>query len=722
MGDQLPSEDITVLPYRHLNAIHEEYIDDMENIGEKIASDSHFNECFNELTNTLKIRLCRDTGSFVTCTVCDAYHTRLRSAKTMSERRVLKNLRRNHLDKQRIQREKNYKHKLKAMMQPDRYLSIIIDGMDQKKTDCPVVGKSVKEESPLKQRIIGVKVHGIGNYVYVLDESVPGGSNIIIEILRRVLLDLDEKKLLPTHMRSTLYLQVDNCGENKNKSMFAFLTDLVRRSVFWKIKAGFLMVGHTHEDIDQFFSVISRHLKKLHIICPDPPSLVQAIRDAFSSAQLQDSKMFLNILTFPATSMTNYSLWYEQFIDSSISYHQEPHQFRIKTFNLPANDTCTKTIVLLHYKMWSESKYWLPMQHSVENDDVVHTHTDQDPPVKKRTMSRFQITKGQRSAHLKTLIQQKALAADFLVQCDNNDIPENQRFHDNAESGVLENSASFETQLELTTHHNLKGILWISDSPSLESARLCMFDAESIQKNLQKAHSVLETIQTKFCTSYRNIFSDAVMANWSAWLNEQIQIWDSNVLAQRKDCAPLQFPRSLSERTTIQEDTYLESSEAEAVEDCAFADLDDDQETLTHSNFTQSELGSFSKRQRLEMIRLSLADVETWQKNVIVHENMACIYSFKHEDRESKTEKSQIAVGLVKKEHVCSETGMLLYDIRFCPPKGARPASRNRPDTLYKDIAADLAFNTHYQSKAGKKVEKTTIYHALSCSHPTRAQ
>ena len=79
------------------------------------------------------------------------------------------------MEKQCREREKYYSHKLKAMMQPNKFLSIIIDGMDQKKTDCPVVGREIKEESPLKQRITGAKVHGIADYVFVLDESVQIG-------------------------------------------------------------------------------------------------------------------------------------------------------------------------------------------------------------------------------------------------------------------------------------------------------------------------------------------------------------------------------------------------------------------------------------------------------------------------------------------------------------------------------------------------------------------
>ncbi|WAR06068.1 hypothetical protein MAR_021437, partial [Mya arenaria] len=43
-------------------------------------------------------------------------------------------------------------------------------------------------------------------------------------------------------------------GQNKNRYMLGFLAMLVHLGVFRKIKLSFLMVGHTHEDIDQLFS------------------------------------------------------------------------------------------------------------------------------------------------------------------------------------------------------------------------------------------------------------------------------------------------------------------------------------------------------------------------------------------------------------------------------------------------------------------------------------
>ena len=54
---------------------------------------------------------------------------------------------------------------------------------------------------------------------------------------------------------------MDNCArENKNKYVLALCCLLVELKIFRKIKIGFLMVGHTHEDVDQLFSRFSQRL------------------------------------------------------------------------------------------------------------------------------------------------------------------------------------------------------------------------------------------------------------------------------------------------------------------------------------------------------------------------------------------------------------------------------------------------------------------------------
>ncbi len=58
-------------------------------------------------------------------------------------------------------------------------------------------------------------------------------------------------KALPRH----LHLQLDNSWkDNKNQTVIALCSQLVGRGVFQTITLSFLMVGHTHEDVDALFS------------------------------------------------------------------------------------------------------------------------------------------------------------------------------------------------------------------------------------------------------------------------------------------------------------------------------------------------------------------------------------------------------------------------------------------------------------------------------------
>ncbi|KAL3675267.1 hypothetical protein R1sor_025215 [Riccia sorocarpa] len=55
-----------------------------------------------------------------------------------------------------------------------------------------------------------------------------------------------------------LYIQLDNSAkDNKNWAMMAFCSELVARRCCKMITMSFLVVGHTHEDVDAFFSKVN---------------------------------------------------------------------------------------------------------------------------------------------------------------------------------------------------------------------------------------------------------------------------------------------------------------------------------------------------------------------------------------------------------------------------------------------------------------------------------
>jgi hypothetical protein len=59
-----------------------------------------------------------------------------------------------------------------------------------------------------------------------------------------------------------LIFQMDNCvKDNKNHHLLMFLSLLTTCEVFQKVQLGFLVLGHTHEDVDGSFGYLLKKLR-----------------------------------------------------------------------------------------------------------------------------------------------------------------------------------------------------------------------------------------------------------------------------------------------------------------------------------------------------------------------------------------------------------------------------------------------------------------------------
>lgn len=174
---------------------------------------------------------------------------------------------RKHRERVRAEKQKYYHHRWKAREQPEKYVSIIIDNMDQSKLSTPGFRRDTDDTESLykmKTHCTGVLVHGKPNrsFCYVWPDRFPKDPNLTCSILLDVLNRIDTTA-------DVLYLQVDGAsGENKNRHLFALCAYLVATGVFSKVKVSFLPVGHTHEDIDQLFSSIARALRASDFVTP----------------------------------------------------------------------------------------------------------------------------------------------------------------------------------------------------------------------------------------------------------------------------------------------------------------------------------------------------------------------------------------------------------------------------------------------------------------------
>jgi hypothetical protein len=97
----------------------------------------------------------------------------------------------------------------------------------------------------------------LSSKVFLNYPNIHNDANLTIHVLQNIL-NSWEGTLPPV-----LYLQLDNTTqENKNKYVMAYLQILVDLGTFEKIKVGFLLVGHTHDQIDQMFSRFSTKLNR----------------------------------------------------------------------------------------------------------------------------------------------------------------------------------------------------------------------------------------------------------------------------------------------------------------------------------------------------------------------------------------------------------------------------------------------------------------------------
>lgn len=127
----------------------------------------------------------------------------------------------------RQERKKYYHHREKSHAHPEKYLTIIIDGMDQSKTNVPLLLKEPKSAQHLywlRTHLSGAIIHTRsphGKIIYAFYDIMqwPHDSNLILQVLNNI-----------------LYLQLDNCfRENKNRYVLGYCALLVQRKVFKKV-------------------------------------------------------------------------------------------------------------------------------------------------------------------------------------------------------------------------------------------------------------------------------------------------------------------------------------------------------------------------------------------------------------------------------------------------------------------------------------------------------
>ena len=247
------SADVTIksIPFETERQFYHFYKGEMA-AHEEIAGLTCFISAFKSFSNVsmkeegIVVRLKRCKHNFSTCDICNngwaLFHDQSRHWG-VHQKQVLWDYIQTHLNIQDAEREEqrraiNAARQFDAIGQPKEAFMLfdgfsVYKGVSPKWSRGSYGGKShtEKEEPKVENRIIaGIVVCGDIDtvFVYSVDQLTSGGANLMIEVIRQALSDLGEllkgsKKLLP----KVLYLQFDNCGENKNKFMMAYCSMLV---------------------------------------------------------------------------------------------------------------------------------------------------------------------------------------------------------------------------------------------------------------------------------------------------------------------------------------------------------------------------------------------------------------------------------------------------------------------------------------------------------------
>ena len=148
----------------------------------------------------------------------------------------------------------------------DDVLMVNVDGMDQAKTNIPnepLRDKATSPGAPLPVRLMGAIAYARAWYGFWTIPQWASTSNVTLTALARIIqdaqMDGQERGLPAPHLPPRLVIQMDNTAkDNKNHFLFGFAGMLLAEGYFTEVEAHFLPVGHTHQEIDQSFSLVSK--------------------------------------------------------------------------------------------------------------------------------------------------------------------------------------------------------------------------------------------------------------------------------------------------------------------------------------------------------------------------------------------------------------------------------------------------------------------------------
>ena len=213
-NDVFPDSAATVLPHASKFDVYLNFRNYLEkNNMERYKC--HYSFFCSVWRNKFKYIKLRKLSGFTHCDFCEENKEILYTTMNQDKRKKAKKELRAHYKYVRNERNIYYVKRARARIDPTLAVSLIIDGSDMANYGLPHFARKSKDTVvgyKILMKLVGVIVHGIGAYVFIVDKNWSADPNLTIEILHRVL------GTIPIQSR-VLYVQMDNCArENKNKT------------------------------------------------------------------------------------------------------------------------------------------------------------------------------------------------------------------------------------------------------------------------------------------------------------------------------------------------------------------------------------------------------------------------------------------------------------------------------------------------------------------------
>jgi hypothetical protein len=391
-GEELPGKEHwgkLYVPRTDVSDLHrliEEEFAEVQGVDDTLPSYRLVLRVWNEHPTLQHIRVARDLRNFQGCTTCTTLRAVVRAAARSGSRQELLNARSElaaHKKLQKDQRQLYYKRRWMARQPESGCISMIFDKWNSQTTTVPYFMRSPATVwKTLKKLVLGmhvllVMIHGRPNvnHFFYMNGAIRGDANFNIEGIRRALLTQANGGPLP----ETIYAQMDRAGDNLNFTMLGFFGVLVLWGMIGQVYISCLIVSHTHEDVDQTFSVGARYMYKALGMLLSVSEFFRAMHTAYRG---------LSAIHTTVQSVLDWKWW----LGTGYSPEEKArcclNKKGIKKLRTQTIDGVKHGIgaiwlhmvdehVVLHYKEYSTDELWMPFKRDGNGEVIEPRQTEE---------------------------------------------------------------------------------------------------------------------------------------------------------------------------------------------------------------------------------------------------------------------------------------------------------------------------------------------------------